>query len=146
MKPKLLKSYNKILAFILSILGVGGTTFSCAMYGIPAEYGTPYANFKVNGTITNSRNETIPGIKVKMPYNSTYSNTNGKYEIDTHDFPTNQTFQIKFIDVDGAENGEFETLDTTVVFENPKFVNGDGDWFQGDTSKEFNIKLSDKSE
>ena len=146
MRRKLIKNYNKIIAFILSILGVGGTTFSCAMYGIPAEYGTPYANFKINGTVTKHKNEKLPGIKVKMPYDSTLTNAYGKYEIETQDIPTGQTFEIQFIDIDGPENGEFETLDTVVVFENPKFENGDGDWFQGNTSREFNIKLTDKTE
>ena len=53
-------------------------------------------------------------------------------------------FNIEFIDIDGAENGEYQSLDTIVEFKDPHFTGGDGDWYAGETSKEFNIQLNPK--
>ncbi len=54
------------------------------------------------------------------------------------------TFNIQYRDEDGAANGEYNDLDTIIEFKNPQFVNGDGSWYAGETSKEFDIKLTPK--
>jgi hypothetical protein len=88
------------------------------------EYGTPSAKFIVKGKVESSvTNQPIQNIRV---------------------YPEAQTFPIRFHDIDGNLQGEFNNLDTVVEFKNPQFTNGDGHWYKGETSKEFNIQLKPK--
>ena len=76
---------------------------------------------------------------------TTFSDNIGNFTLtDKGASPMDHTYQIKFTDTDGAINGEYETLDTTIVFQNPKFTNGDGEWYLGSTEQELNIKLKPK--
>ncbi len=150
MKIKALKNYNKIIANILSILGIGSATlFSCSMYGTPLspvpEYGVPGATFKINGTISNKSNEKIPGIQVILNKDTTLANSEGKYAVQTESYAGEQSFKLEISDIDGDLNGEFHPVDTTVAFVDPKFENGDGEWYLGETSKNLDIKLKDKN-
>lgn len=155
---KCLKSYNAIIAFLISFFGFAS---SCnPLGGTNAMYGTPSANFIVNGKIkSKADNMPIPGIKVQLskeytsvdqnfvyPLDSVFSSSaGGTYKVTAKDqFPEDQTFNVSFTDVDGALNGEFEPLDTAVVFRNPKFSNGSGSWYQGETEVEFDVKLRPK--
>lgn len=108
-----------------------------------AEYGVPSAKFIVKGNVQSELNNTpIKSIRVVMQRDTAFTDESGNFTvIDEFGFPTNQTFDIKFQDVDSSLNGQFENKDTTVSFINPKFSNGNGHWYQGETSKEFNVKL-----
>ena len=139
---------NKSISYILSFLGIGSAViFNGCMYGSPAvEYGTPHANFMVTGKITTEAGIEIGQIKVTMQNESIKSDTDGKYNIGVSDFPKDQEYTIRFVDEDGQQNGgEFAALDTVVKFTDPKFENGDGDWFSGTTSKTVNVKLRKKN-
>jgi putative lipoprotein (rSAM/lipoprotein system) len=115
------------------------------MYGTGyAEYGTPTASFKVYGTVLSEDSTEIPYIRVVMQNDTMYSDPDGNYSISDNNFPGSHEFQIEFSDTDGAENESWQTLDTTVAFVDPKFKNGDGDWYAGETTKEFNVKLTKK--
>lgn len=149
---KVLKSYNAIITLLVSLLGFAS---SCDWIGIKAMYGTPTVDFIVKGKVESKLNQPIAGIKVEMSreYNSetgkvsvlidsTASATStGIYAAKTNDSPQDQTFKVKFTDIDGAANGEYETLDTTVVFQDAKYTGGDGHWYHGKTEKEVNVKL-----
>ena len=145
MKPiqiKLLKKYNAILASLLALIGFAS---SCEKDGPRVEYGTPSAKFIVNGAITSK--ETQQGIKdlrVVMQSDTVTTDTDGSYQVETVDFPMDQTFHVIITDMDGTLNEEFNELDTVVNFTNPTFENGDGHWYQGETSKGFNIQLVPK--
>ena len=153
MKRKLLEKHNRLIAFILSILGVGGAcTFSGCEYGVPVEYGTPSATFKVHGKISNEDDNVIPGIRVmlwmdegKHYADTAYTNAEGFYNVQIEDFPEEHNFEIEIDDIDGESNGSYNSLDTIVSFVNPEFENPSGDWYKGETSKEFNIKLKEKN-
>jgi len=121
-------------------------------------YGSPHATFIINGEVKSAANgRVIPEIivEVRKEYNEEtglvralvetgFSEDNGKYTVSMGDWPEDQTYQLRFTDTDGALNGEFESLDTTVVFKDPKFINGDGSWFRGVAEQEMNIKLKPK--
>jgi putative lipoprotein (rSAM/lipoprotein system) len=143
MKRKFLKNYNFIIAFLLSILGVGGAcTLGGCEYGTPAEeYGIPSATFKVYGIITSEDNAKIPNIRVVMHSDTIYTDINGNYNVQTVDFPHDQNFLVELDDIDGIANMKYQSKDTVVSFKDPKFENGDGLWYKGETSKELNIKL-----
>jgi putative lipoprotein (rSAM/lipoprotein system) len=79
MNTNFLRHSNKLISFILSILGVGAAcTFLGCEYGTPAvEYGVPNASFKVHGTITDGNSKTIKDIQVIMERDTTYSDSEG---------------------------------------------------------------------
>ena len=155
-KFKYLKTYNALIVFLISALGFAS---SCDIYG-GKMYGTPSADFIIKGKIeSSSTNNPVAGIKVKMSHqlmtdkgnitvgmDSTFSDApNGTYQVRANDqFPDSQTFKLSITDVDGAQNGEFEALDTTIVFQNPKFSNGSGSWNQGQTEMQVDVKLKPK--
>ncbi len=145
MSRKILKGYNRLISLLLSILGIGTTATYTACDIIPGgcEYGTPFADFKINGTVTNESGQSVPGIKILMMYDSTYTDSNGKYNLVTESFPTDQNFPIQFIDVDGESNGKLQTVDTAVVFVDPDFKGGK-DWYEGETSKTFDITMKEE--
>lgn len=145
MKRTILKKYNYLIAFILSVLGVGyACSSSGCMYGSPAEdYGVPTATFKVHGTVTSSDDVKISNIRVVMQSDTDYTDVNGVYEVETYDFAGNQHFLLKFEDIDGGANGQYQSKDSLFDFIDPHFINGDGHWYEGETSEEVNIKLKE---
>lgn len=136
-----LKLYNVIILGLLSLIGI---TTSCEKLKPRVEYGTPHANFIVNGKIESAISNTpINNIKVLIRSDSSLTDIDGNYHLSIQEFPTDQTFQIKITDIDGALNGEYQDLDTIVEFKTPTFINGDG-WYSGETTKEFDIKMNPK--
>ncbi|MDY0104616.1 MAG: radical SAM-associated putative lipoprotein [Lentimicrobium sp.] len=140
MKIKILKKYNVLIAGLLALLGY---TTACDSKD---EYGTPSAKFIVNGKVISSEtDQPIENIRVTMQGDTTYTNADGVYQVvDNWGFPTDQTYKIDFNDIDGAANGGFSGLDTIVEFKDPEFSDGNGDWYSGETSKEFDVKLTPK--
>lgn len=147
---KFLRSYNALIVSLISFLGFAS---SCDPIGGKAMYGSPSADFVVKGKVGTATNSPVAGIKVEisMEVNSYLLNTassaesTGIYKVTGGGLsPEGQNFKIKFTDIDGALNGEFETLDTIVVFQDPKFIGGDGHWYHGQTEKELNVKLKPK--
>jgi len=145
LKTKFYKTSNTIIFGLLALLGFAS---SCEKEpnSIMVEYGTPSAKFIVNGKISsNDTNTPIKNIRVIMNRDTSFSDSEGHYQvIENHGFPINQTFQINLQDVDSTVNGDYKNLDTIVEFVNPQFVNGDGHWYEGETTKEFNVKLDKK--
>lgn len=140
-KNKFYKTSNAIIFGLLALLGFAS---SCDK-GSKAEYGTPSAKFIVNGNVDAKESNTpIKNIRVIMNRDTSFTDGEGHYQVESGEFPNNQTFQINFQDIDGAINGEYQNLDTIVEFVNPQFVNGDGNWYEGETSKDLNVKLDKK--
>ena len=137
---KFLKSYNAFIAGILSLIGFT----SCG--DSPVEYGTPHAKFIVNGKVTSSETHApIKNIQVTMQGDTTLTDENGNFTVlDDSGFPTNQTYAIRFQDVDNELNGSYEDRDTIVEFVDPEFSGGDSHWDSGETSQKFDVDLSPK--
>ncbi len=142
MKIKILKSYNRLLAFLLSFLGVVMT--ACEEIGGTnrAEYGAPYAEYQVLGTVTNQDEVGIEGIKVRLTepehvyaYDSTYTLSDGTYSL-VVSMEFMDTLGIQFMD----EAALYQNVDTLVSFTDAVFTNGDG-WYQGEATVEFNVEL-----
>ena len=156
-KLKFLKSTNSLIFLLISILGF---STSCKDENQERMYGTPNASFIVKGKIESvSTNNPIPDIIVEMRIlregadgpltpiliSTGYSVTNGIYNLKDNGTSLKEpTYQFKFTDTDGALNGEYETLDTTIVFKDPVFTGGDGQWYMGAVEQEMNIKLKPK--
>lgn len=136
---KILRVQNLIITGILFMMGF---IASC----VRMEYGMPHADFIVTGKIKSAEtNQEIRNIEVKIHGNTVKSDEYGNYEISVLGMSAdNQTFDISYTDIDGTENGEYQNLDTLVQFDNPEFTGGDGDWYEGETTTEFDIKLESK--
>lgn len=157
-KCHLFKSYNWLIAGILALLGFG-TSCSGTVGGMPVEYGSPSANYKINGNITSAvTDQPINNIKVVMkiqsyetdtsyfyyPVDSTFSDENGAYSLATTDYPDNpKTFRFIFSDIDSTENGSFQDLDTIVSFDEITYSGASG-WYQGEATLNSDIKLKPK--
>lgn len=136
----ILKTCNVLIAGLLTLIG-----FACVT-DPRAEYGTPSAKFIVNGKVSSSLTDLpIEGVKVVMEGDSTTTDSDGNFRVSDPDgFPEDQEYLVKFQDIDGEANGHFNALDTIVAFIDPQFTNGDGDWYDGETSKELDIQLTPK--
>ncbi len=144
-KKGFFRGYNAIIAALMALLGFStACEQSVDEYGVPMpEYGVPSAEFIVKGTVKSAANsENIPNIQVKMGNDSTQTDEQGRYEVSRRSVMGDQTFQVTFEDIDGAENGAYADADTNVVFDDPQFTGGDGGWDHGRTEKEVNIRLT----
>jgi putative lipoprotein (rSAM/lipoprotein system) len=142
MKRNILKKYNYLIAFLISLIGVGSAfSLSGCEYGTPLEYGTPTATFKVSGTVSAEDNTKISNIRVVMESDTTFTDILGAYNVQVATYPDDQDLLVKFDDIDGISNGLYQSEDTIASFDNPKFIRGDGSWYKGEVSKEINIKL-----
>lgn len=157
MSQKVIKGYSRLIAFVLSVLGIGSTAVFTGCEngggGGYCEYGTPSADFKISGVVTNSENKSAKGVKVVMQdtessylKDSTFSDESGNYEVTLEGFPDSQSFSVLFVDVDSSENGLLQDIDTTITFDNPEFENGDGGWYSGETSKTVNVSMKENGE
>ena len=146
LKIEFLKTHNRLISFLLSILGFSAVcVFNSCAYGSPVEYGTPNASFIVKGTVKSENNSSlIPNIRVVMGHDSTYTDASGNYQVEINDFPHDQSYLLKFKDIDGSVNGEYLTQDTIVEFKDPQFTGGSDSWYAGKTEKVVNVNLKSK--
>ena len=135
-----IKKYNSLLYVLIGILGF---SVACTK-GSPVEYGTPSADFIINGVIENQASQPIPNIKVVARWDSTYTAIDGKFSLKNRVMPSDQNFLVKLSDIDGAANGNYQNKDTTISFTNNTFTNGDGHWYSGKVEKSVVIKLTSK--
>ena len=135
-----LMRYNNLLLFLIGLLGF---SVACTKVG-PEEYGTPSADFIINGVIENQASQPISNIKVIMTRDSVNTNTEGKFSLKNTAFPANQTFNIKIRDIDGTANGSYQDKDTTILFDSNTYTNGNGHWYRGKVEKSVIIKLTSK--
>lgn len=142
MSKKLIKSYNKLLSFLISLLSMG-TSFSVTSCNTTAEYGTPYATFKLIGKVTAENDEGIENIRVSALYDTFYTSKNGEYALEINNVPILPEVQMTFSDIDRESNKKYLDTDTLISFEGAVFENGDNSWYQGETSKEINIRLKE---
>jgi putative lipoprotein (rSAM/lipoprotein system) len=125
---KLLKLNKLILFSLISLLGF---TTSCEKSDEPEvciAYGVPTTKFVISGkVISKTTQQSIFGIQVSLQGDTTYSDTDGNYLVETSYEGTNE-FTVSFEDTDSKTNGSYTKLDTTF------FINSD-------TTK-LNIQLS----
>lgn len=153
---KFRKSTNALILLLISLLGF--TTACSDDQG--EEYGTPTAHYIVIGNVSSvTDNKLIPDIIIEMRdvtdrgtvpipaflVDTGYSNSGGEYDLSNSRNPSDKaSFQIKFTDTDGPANGEYQSLDTTVVFQDPVFSGGNGSWYEGYVKKVLDVKLKPK--
>ena len=148
---KILK--NKLFRIISGIIAVlfGVLSFS-ACYGVqPCAYGSPNATYKLDGTIKSSvNNNGINNLKISLTdLSSDYSlidvtsDSVGNYSLTTNTFP-NDKFILKIKDVDGQENGNYESKDLTIDFSDINYTDPGKSWYHGKKEKIIDIEVDPK--
>ena len=164
MKVRIKHWYNTVLSALLSMLGYGCTSSTnefVEMYGVPVmEYGTPYADYKMMGQVTDEKGFPINNIKTSVKnvvvsdlgavYNwgldSTKTDASGKYMISFKGFPSNPETKLIVEDIDGEANrGEFQSDTLDIDFEKAvKVKDGDRSWNMGTYEIYQDIKMKKK--
>ena len=123
----------------LSLLGLGGAISSCGAFIAPDMYGTPTMEYRVSGKVTDSEtNKPIPGIQVEYyhslngPQTATTADDGG-FVVGAMHFPS-ENVKLKFTDIDGPANGEYDQLELEVKLE--KVAESSGAWDEGDYAAE----------
>ena len=142
---KLTGFYYSVIAGILTLLGFATSCEKIGNGGIVCMYGTPSAKFIIKGKVSSlDSDKPVQDVKVFIAGDTSKTDAAGNYLLASSGFPVDQSINISFQDIDSTLNGEFENLDTTAVFKDPEYINGDGHWYRGETSKVLNIKLKTK--
>ena len=154
-----IRKMNCGLAGIIGMLGFAG----CEKIIPKAEYGTPYANYTVKGTVVDkATGKPIEGIRVVVPrvdhhqrttssfipdksiisvdvHDTTYTKKDGVFEFKYSGIQTNDStnMMMKFEDV--AEN--YKSDSAKITFFQSDLKGGSG-WYQGSASKEIDIKMN----
>lgn len=153
MKKIALKTYGKILAFILSFFGLS----SCDIIEPRVEYGTPSADYFVNGKVSDKiTNQPIKGIGVIVPNrvypkhgDTVYTNELGEYTLDLKNaFPySNEQMKVIAKDLDAEKNGIYEKDSIELTFSEKDLVKkGTGNWYSGvykKTNQNFKLVRTD---
>ena len=139
MKTRVIKAGRALMGFLLALLGFSG----CEYIG-RVEYGCPHADYKLQGTVTDARTKQpvkniravfcSGGLDAEYSYKDTlYTDESGKIERDYPSMTIDHTrLQVLLEDIDGDENGSYETL--LLEKENlpvEQVKKGDKHWYQG---------------
>ena len=159
MKVRFNRWYNTVLTALLSMLGFGCSTDEPEEYGtILTEYGTPYADYIIKGSVTNEAGEPVRGIKTSLK--SVFDNENEHYVLGLDSVQTDEagSYQLKYVgmkdrslkviveDIDGEANGG-EFLSDTLDIDYNKAIQtkkGDDHWYTGVYEISQDIKLKKK--
>lgn len=149
------KLINWLCATIISLLGFSACK---AEKEILYEYGSPYADYKYMGTITDEDGNPIQGIKATLVGSSNIisgreiavltTDKDGKFESEYYNEMNTHIAKIEFTDIDGELNGgEFASasinpseMESTKVKENDTHDK----WYRGQFERKANIKLYPK--
>ena len=152
MKVRFNRWYNAVLTALLTMLGYGCSSTDENRDVDVEEYGCPYADYVVQGSVTDEAGNPIQGINVKAPYGSDLDSQFGQIvETDAagkfalKEFSSLRGHEIIFEDVDGEANGGLFQSDTIRVQTLPKTQTEKGNgWYNGKYDVQADIKLKKK--
>ena len=117
------KTYGKILAALLSLLGFSAVLVSCTKYGVPCTEIKP----QITGSVVSEKDETpIQGIRVVLKgydygYDTAYTAKDGSFFLQHPNticqYETNN-FCVELQDVDDETNGLFEDMEIPIAAKN----------------------------
>ena len=154
MKTKIYRLYGAVLSVLLSVLGFS----SCSKEEMREEYGSPHADYIMQGIVTDEEGNEINGILVSAEsyddvsdgrywYNHASKKTNyiGEYFLSFSGYLSSHT-KLVVQDVDGEANGG-EFANDTIDIDRESAIQtkkGEGYWYMGVYSITQNIKLKKK--
>ena len=155
MKTKIYRLYGAVLAVLLSVLGFS----SCSKEEMMEEYGSPHADFIMQGTVTDEQGNEINGILVSAEryqdfndgrywFNLFSKKTDyfGEYYLYFENLLGSKYTKLIVQDVDGEANGgEFASDTLDIDYESAEQIKkGDGNWYEGTFRITQNIQLKKK--
>ncbi len=134
---------ERLIRFLLSLLGlsVAAVSGGCATY----EYGSPYSIFAIKGHVQDQQGNPIPGIAVHRGYlpNAVYTNEKGAFYLSSEDYG-DWSMTYCFEDVDGPENGSYQTRKVTLVYSSEdQLADGEG-WCSGTFERDVDVRLEEQ--
>ena len=155
MKTKIYRLYGAVLSVLLSVLGFS----SCSKEEMMEEYGSPHADFIMQGTVTDEQGNIINGILVSAEdyqdisdgrhwYNLASKKTDyyGEYYLYFENVLGSKYTKLIVQDVDGEANGgEFASDTLDIDYESAEQIKkSDGNWYEGTFRITQNIQLKKK--
>lgn len=155
MKTKIYRLYGAVLSVLLSVLGFS----SCSKEEMMEEYGSPHADFIMQGTVTDEQGNEINGILVSAEdyqdisdgrhwYNLFSKKTDyyGEYYLYFENVLGSKYTKLIVQDVDGEANGgEFASDTLDIDYESAEQIKkSDGNWYEGTFRITQNIQLKKK--
>lgn len=142
-----------ICSIILTALGFTGCSDDPSI--MAAEYGSPHADYKYMGTVTDKEGNPIEGIKVTLVGSSHKvsgpevavftTNKDGKFESEYYNEMNTSIYKIDFTDTDGELNGgEFASasIKTSEMKSTQTKENDTHDkWYRGQFERKAEVKL-----
>ena len=157
-RREFIKGMNRALAGVITMLGFGG----CNVIDPKVEYGTPHADYTVKGTVVNKANgKPIQGIRVGYGCVSCpvpeYGVLPTSYNLKSHvltdargDFKLTDRFDtggneipVYVEDIDGEENGWFQSEYLQVDFKNAVHSGKQKSWYKGEYTVTINVELTE---
>lgn len=130
---------RRLIIFLLGLLGF--TAVSCDRPDNLNAYGTPHVLFSLKARVVDEAGNPIKGIEVDA--NEHYWANDNRFSDDEGNIDTfgsvspGDQYRVRFIDVDGAENGgEFETLELDITDKVVKVAEGSNGWREGEYKAE----------
>lgn len=150
MKRGIVKSLDKLIAAVLALLGITAT--GCEERYL--EYGSPYATFKIRGTVTQeATQEPVEGIRVLLGttehyyYDTLHTDAQGKYECVEGGVAMFDTTWVKVEDVDGAAHGGLFAADSAMLTPEQLVMTEEGEgWNIGTFEGTLDFSLNPQSE
>ena len=153
-----IKGINWLLAAIISMLGFAG----CDIIGTD-EYGSPRADYTVKGAVVNkATGKPIKGIRVgyspehwavaeygipPTPYTPkpyVLTDTKGEFKLTDSSFPKENLTAYVFVeDIDGEENGLFQSESIEVDFSKATQSGKPKSWYNGEYTVNVNVELTE---
>ena len=130
---KLIRGTNWALAGLLSLLGFSGCDKIFQM-----EYGSPSADFKVTGRVTDEEGRPLSGVRIVAP------NVDGKYTYRYNTGWAPDSLYVKLKYEDPTARPAYDSDSVTVGFAKDDLKGGDRSWFLGAAEKEVNVTLKRK--
>lgn len=157
MKVKFYHWYNAVLSALLTMLGFGACTDDGE--DAPVEYGTPYSDYIVKGSVTDEAGNPLTGIKASIkaideypgfaPYayglDSTVTDEQGKFLMKARAFIDRPNIKLIMEDTDGSAGGGEFLSDTLALEDLPMQRKEPGQhWSSGTFELNANVKMKKK--
>lgn len=133
----------------LSLLALALLGFATSCDKKPVDmYGTPRADFRARGKVSDNEGRPIRGIQVRSEAyegREILTSEDGSYDISGSMFPNRM--RLTFTDIDGPDNGgEFLERAVDVKFtQDDRTGKGDGSWYSGSFAREgIDVTLEEK--
>lgn len=151
MKTKLSQLTQWLLTAVIALLGFS----ACEDKDRPIMYGSPTADYKAEGVVTDEDGNPIEGIQIKVEAQTyigqtvepevVYSSSDGLYT--TKKYKDRPILYLHISDIDGEKNGgEFEEMTINLQELKPVLDKTDADgWYIGVYNYVVNFKLTKKS-